>query len=88
MKTTIFGRFLIWRLKHLSHRKFILILSVIVGIFGGLAAIILKNIVHYTRVFLHESFINDYSKFMYLAFPLIGILITGKTGQIDHPSPF
>ena len=49
MQTTIFGKFLIWRLRHLSHRKFILILSVILGLLGGLAAVILKTVVHYTQ---------------------------------------
>ncbi len=75
-RTTLFGKFLIWRLKHLSHRKFILILSVILGILGGLAAIVLKNTVHYTQLFVQEGFLSNYNNFLYLAFPLIGILLT------------
>lgn len=75
-KTSLFGRFLIWRLKHLSHRKFILILSVIVGILGGLSAILLKNIVHHIQQFLKNGFDLQYKEFFYLAFPLMGILLT------------
>ena len=51
-----FGRFLIWRVKYVKEKNFILVLSLLVGIVSGLAAILLKNMVHSTHVFLPNAF--------------------------------
>ena len=67
---------LIWRVRHVKPRQFILFLSFVVGILGGLVAILLKNIVHFTHVFLTEGFDVKYSNYLYFAYPLIGILLT------------
>lgn len=65
-----------WRLKHISPRNFILILSLIAGSLGGLAGIVLKNAVH----FIHSLLINATSlhrfNLLYLILPFIGILIS------------
>lgn len=70
------GRFLIWQEKHLKHRQFVYILSFIVGIVSSLAAVLLKNAVHYTHHFLFHNFSLDKINFLYLFFPLIGIVLT------------
>lgn len=62
-----------WRLKHISQRQFILMLSFVIGILSGLAAVILKNLVHYTGEILTGSFEITQSNFLYLLYPLIGI---------------
>lgn len=38
-----YGRLLLWRGRNITERQFILILSFVTGISGGLAAIVLKN---------------------------------------------
>ncbi len=68
-------RILIWRNKKISERKFVLILSFIVGILSGLAAVLLKSTVHYTHHFLTNGFAEGFN-FTFLIFPLIGILLT------------
>lgn len=74
-KHSILKRFLIWRLRHIKDRQFILLLSVIVGLFAGIAVIIIKNSAHYISLFLTQNFANEYENYLYLAFPMIGILI-------------
>jgi len=53
-----------------------LILSFIVGILSGLAAILLKNAIHYTHYLLTHGFAKDSESYWYLVYPIIGILIT------------
>jgi len=69
-------KILIWRIKHINHRQFILILSLIVGILSGLSAVILKNTIHVVHTVLTEGFLVDTKNFLYLVYPMAGILIT------------
>ena len=36
-----------WRLRHISEPVFVMLLAVIVGLLSGLAAVLLKTVVHY-----------------------------------------
>lgn len=65
-----------WRLKNISHRHFLLFLSLIVGLISGLSAVVLKNIVYYTHYFLTEGFTHDAANWLYLAYPLLGMAIS------------
>ena len=69
-------RLIRWITEHLSHKQQMYLLSFITGITSGLAAVVLKNTVHFTLQFVsnqrHVSQIN----FLYFAFPLVGILLT------------
>ena len=66
-------RILVWRNKRISERKFVMILSFVIGILSGMAAVLLKTTVHYTHQFLTHGFSTGY---VYLVFPLIGIILT------------
>lgn len=68
-----FKRFLIWRIRNISTRNFVAILSVFVGFGVGVAAVIIKNLVHYTREFLLNWTTEDYKTYLYIIFPIIGI---------------
>jgi CIC family chloride channel protein len=65
-----------FRLRHISPRAFIIFLSVITGALGGLAAIVLKNAVFYLHHWLTAGFKITNFNLLYLAYPLIGILLT------------
>jgi chloride channel protein, CIC family len=65
-----------WRLKHISPRNFVLILSLIAGNLGGLAAIVLKNAVHLSHSLLMSVISIKSFNLLYLVLPFIGILIT------------
>ncbi|HSH52795.1 MAG TPA: chloride channel protein, partial [Bacteroidales bacterium] len=69
-------RILIWRNKHISERNLILILSFIIGILSGLAAVLLKSTVHYTHHFLSTRFFHSGFNYLYLFLPLVGIALT------------
>ena len=51
-------------------------LSFIVGLFGGLAAVLLKNIVHFTHELVTKSLVVDKVFFLYFALPFLGIFLT------------
>jgi CIC family chloride channel protein len=79
MKVTLLRlleKFIIWKEKHLTHRQFVYILSFVVGILSGLAAVLLKNVVHVVRYFLLNNQVSDHLNYVYLFFPLMGILLT------------
>lgn len=69
-------KFLIWRLKHISDRNFILIVGSLIGILSGLAAVLLKVTVHFIENLLTSSFDKQLANYYYLAFPMVGILLT------------
>jgi len=69
-------RILIWRNKHVSERKLVFILSFVIGILSGLAAVLLKSTVHYTHHFLSTRFLHSGFNFLYLFLPLAGIALT------------
>jgi len=65
-----------WRLKHLSERGFITVLSIIVGILGGFAAVIIKNTVWLTQRFVNSLVhSNDVVNYLYFALPVVGIFL-------------
>ena len=69
-------KFLIWRIKHIPNKNFILILSGVIGIVTGFAAVSVKTSVHYIQDFLTSSFDIKYANYLYIGYPLIGILLT------------
>jgi len=70
------GRFYIWREKHLSHRQFVYILSCLTGLLSGLAAVLLKNVVHWVNHALTHDILHSQMGFLLIVFPVIGLLLT------------
>jgi CIC family chloride channel protein len=75
-----FKRFLqdiiIWISKRLNHKQQMYILSLLIGVVSGFAAVLLKNTVYYTHQFVSQ-YGNFYRiNFLYLAVPMLGILLT------------
>jgi chloride channel protein, CIC family len=71
-----FNRLVVWREHHVSERKFILILSFVVGIFTAIAALVLHAIINDIEALLTSSFNVHESNWLYLVYPVIGIYIT------------
>lgn len=63
---------LMFRYRYISPKNFLLIMAILVGLGGGLAAIILKTLVHSVERLVPR----DAPALLYLALPLTGILIT------------
>ena len=72
----LLARFLIWRIKHINNRNFVLILSGIIGLFSGLAAVVLKESVHFIQHQLTGFFHYSFANILYITYPLLGILLT------------
>ncbi len=73
-KKSLLARFLVWRLKHISHKQFINIVSAIVGLLAGLAAVTIKNITHFIQLLLEGELIKEIHQAFYFIFPIIGLL--------------
>ena len=69
-------RIIQWITEHVPHQRLIILLSFLIGILAGLAAVILKNIVHFTSHFLTHGLDISSVNLLYFAYPFIGILIT------------
>lgn len=67
------GEFLKWRIKHLSEQRFLIFLSILIGIVMGLSAALLKSILFGIEKLLHTGFFSTYQGVLYFVFPLIGI---------------
>ncbi len=72
-KRTLLKRFLIWRIKHISHKQFVFVLSIAVGFLAGLAAVLIKNGTHLIQLLLEGKLIQDYHTAFYFIFPIIGL---------------
>lgn len=68
--------FWVLALQRLGQQRLILILSCVVGLLSGLAAVVLKNTVHFTRDFIQRIMEQGTLGYLYLALPGIGIVIT------------
>jgi CIC family chloride channel protein len=71
--SVLLERFIKWRLKHISDKQFMLILSVITGLAVGLSAVVIKNSVHFIKHMLTSGFAEQYQNYLYFAYPTIGI---------------
>ncbi|OEK02635.1 chloride channel protein [Roseivirga sp. 4D4] len=68
----LLGKFLIWRIRHIRTKNFVIILGGLIGVIGGFAAVTLKSVVH----FIQHSLTGLSDSFIYIFFPVVGILIT------------
>ncbi len=65
-----------WRYRHVSDDTYLAVLSIIIGIVGGLVAVTIKNLTHFIEYFLQETFIKQIYLSWYFIFPIIGIGLT------------
>ena len=73
---SMFGRLLVWRLKHIRNTEFLYILSIIIGLLTGLVAVALKNITHFIQHWLHHGMLGEFTNYFYFVIPLIGLILT------------
>lgn len=65
-----------WRIANIPEKYFLYLLSLIIGLFSGFTALILKNLIHFVEVRLTNWFAVDAISYWYLFYPLIGIFLT------------
>ncbi len=71
----ILSEFLKWRVKHLSDKRFIGILSILIGAVMGLVGSLLKFLVTVIEEEVREGILMEYLNYVYFLFPLFGIAI-------------
>ena len=69
-------RIIRWITENIPHQRLIILLSFLIGIVAGLAAVVLKNTVHFTSQFLTNGLDISSTNLLYFALPFVGILIT------------
>lgn len=69
------NKFNIWRKRFLSERQFVLLLSILVGLMAGLAAVFMKNMVSIIEELLTMGFTKQYENILFFVYPGLGMLI-------------
>lgn len=75
-KKTLLTKFLFWKAKHVGHRNFVYILSIVVGLIAGLSTVILKNTTHFIQHLMENKVVSGYHHPFYFLFPLVGLTLT------------
>lgn len=65
-----------WRERHFKERSFLVFLALVVGLLCGLAAQLLKYIIHLISSLLTSHFTATSENYLYLVYPVAGILLT------------
>lgn len=71
-----FRKFVLWADKHLSQKKFLLILALLTGVGSALAAQALKLLIHLIEHGLISRFDISRSNVLFLVYPVLGIYLT------------
>lgn len=71
-----FLRFLLWREKHVKEKDFVLVLALFVGIFSGLAALVLKFLIHTISGALTAHINEQTGNWIYILLPSLGVIIS------------
>ncbi|MFV0468980.1 MAG: chloride channel protein [Dysgonomonas sp.] len=67
----------IWRSKHIKENHFLIFISFLIGISTAVAALVLKALIHLIQHFLTDNFDITQANYLYLLYPVVGILIAG-----------
>ncbi len=67
-------KFLKWRYKNISNKTFVQLLSVVVGLLAGLAAVFLKNVTYFIESLLEKGIIFSENQ-LYFVLPVIGLAL-------------
>ena len=73
----VYNRIHLWRKENIKERHFLLFTCFIVGILTALAAYLLKLAIHFIELFLTNNFSQTGANYLYLVYPIIGILLAG-----------
>jgi len=69
-------RILRWGAKHISPKNYINLLSLFIGFFAGLVAVVIKSSVHFVKNILTLHIVDQYVHYLFFLFPIIGVFLT------------
>lgn len=68
-------RFLIWRERHVTEKSLVIALSLVVGLAAGIAAMILKWLIHLISGTLTSDMRVSEGNYMFIIYPVVGVLL-------------
>lgn len=68
-------QFFNWRVRHVKDQHFVVILSIIVGISAGIAAVVIKNSVGFIHHLVHHYLQDPAINYPYFLLPMVGIAL-------------
>lgn len=63
-----------WRTKNISDKRFMYVLSIVIGVISGAIAVLIKNAVHWVQLFLKTAPTWE-QNYLFFIYPPVGILI-------------
>ena len=72
---TAWMRFLVWRGRHIKEKTLVIILSLVVGLLAGLAAIVLKWLIHMIGGTLTAHVNVNEGNYLFIVYPVVGVLL-------------
>jgi CIC family chloride channel protein len=76
LRNRFFKKLFHFSLVDIDQVRLVYFLSLVVGLLSALAAALLKNAIHYTHQILTEGITRESGTYLYLAYPLLGMLLT------------
>ena len=70
------ARFHHWRLRHISERRFVLLLSIVVGIIAGIGATVVKKSVWLTHQLVNHLISHADQNYVFVVLPFLGLFLT------------
>ncbi len=70
------NKLVVWRIAKIPEQHFLYLLSLIIGLFGGFAALLLKSLIHFVAERLTQWIEVDAISYLFLVYPFIGIVLT------------
>ncbi len=75
-----------WRYKHISNKTFVHLLSVVIGLLAGLAAVTLKNLTYFIEALLEKGIVFSENQ-LYFVLPVIGLTLVYLYVKFVHKHP-
>ena len=65
-----------WRQRNIKEKNFVIVLALLVGVFGGLAALVLKSLIHLIQSLLMAHVNVNGGSYWLCVYPVVGIVLT------------
>ncbi|AWX44732.1 H(+)/Cl(-) exchange transporter ClcA [Flagellimonas maritima] len=82
----ILTNFLKWRYRHISNKTFVHLMSIVVGLLAGLAAVTLKNTTYFIEALLKKGVVFSENQ-LYFILPIIGLTLVYIYVKFVHKHP-
>ena len=74
--SSLFTSIVLWRERHIKEKTFVIVLALLVGIFAGFAALLLKWLIHLISEVLLSGLPIQEGNYLFLLYPVVGVVIS------------